>query len=97
MRRLPLPIDPPSRGGNWLHILRTETQQRSNIAHFVELRIILHVERLNIAANHPRQNGLPDIDNFLRGPATNRTGADQVGIDVPASGTFDGVSLKVFA
>src|ERR1700687_1466994 len=61
-----------------LHILRTEAQQRGNIAHLVEFRIALHVEGFNVAPNHPRQNSFADIDDFLRRLTIRGTGTDQV-------------------
>ena len=36
-------------------------------------------------------------DDFLRSPSTRRAGTDEVRVDVAASGTFDGVALKIFA
>ena len=76
---------------------RAEAQQRGDIADLVELRIVFHVEHFDVAANHPRQDGFAHVDNFLRGPATNRAEADEMGIQVAASGTFDGVRLKVLS
>src|SRR6266568_3635269 len=85
------------RRGNRLHIFRSETQQRSDVPYLVEFRIIFHVEGFDVTADDPRKNGLAHVHHFLRGPATSRTEADEVGIDVPASAAFDGVRLQIFA
>src|SRR5207302_8561387 len=50
-----------------LHLLRAKAQQRGNVAHLVELRIVLHVEGFNITAHYPGEDCLTDIHNLLRG------------------------------
>src|SRR5215471_11441310 len=85
------------RRADGLNFLGPEAEQGCNVADLVELGIVFHIERLDIAPHHPRQNRLADIDNFLRGSATCGTEADEMGINVPAARAFDGVCLQVLA
>ena len=80
-----------------LYSFRPEPKQGRNIPHFVELRIVLDVEGLDIAANNPRQDRLSDIHDFLRSPPADRAVADQMGIDVAATSALDGVGLQILA
>ena len=52
---------------------------------------------LDIAANHPRQDRFTDIHNFLSSPPADRAVADQMGVDVAASGALDRVGLQILS
>jgi hypothetical protein len=80
-----------------LYSFRPEPKQGRNIPYFVELGLVLDVEGLDIAANHPRQDRFTDIHNFLSSPPADRAVADQMGVDVAASGALDGVGLQILS
>jgi hypothetical protein len=86
-----------SRGTDGLNFFRPESQERGDVAYLVEFRIILYVERFDVAANHPGQNGFTDINDLLRGSPTGGTIADQMGVDVTASSALDRVSLQILS
>jgi hypothetical protein len=80
-----------------LYLFRPEPKQSGDIAHSIELRIVFDIEGFDLAANHPRQDRLADIYDFLRRPPADWTVADQMGIDVAASGALDSVDLQILA
>ena len=80
-----------------LYSFRSEPKQGGNIPYFVELRIALHIEGLDIASDHPRQDRFADIHDFLRSPPADRAVADQMGVDVAATGALNGVALQIFS
>jgi len=69
-------------------LVGTVSQQSSDIPHTVKFRIIFNVEKLDVAVNGQRENGLCHVDNVTGGPAANRTEAHQVSVEVAAGGTF---------
>ena len=56
-----------------------------------------HIKGLDFAANNPRQNRFPDIDDFLRRPPGHGPVADHMGIDMAATGALDGVGLQILS
>jgi hypothetical protein len=80
-----------------LHFFCAEAKQSGHIPHLVELGIFLHIEGLDIATNHPGEDGFADIHNFLRGPPADRAVADKVGVNMTAMDALDGLGLQILS
>src|SRR5258708_12680135 len=72
-----------------------ESEQGCNISYLVELGILLHIKHLDIAADHPRQNGLAHIDYFARGLSPGWAKAHEMAVEMSATPAPDRIPPKV--
>src|SRR5437660_501739 len=61
-----------------LHLLRAEAKQGGDVPDFVELSVVFHVKRLNIASNDSGQHSLAHVHNLLCRSSADRTEIHQM-------------------
>src|SRR5579864_1079754 len=74
------------------HVVGRETKQGRNVSYFVEFGVVFYVEGLDVATDGPWKNGLADVDHTLGGATAGGTKAHDVGVQMAALRTFDGVA-----